>query len=324
MTSYADPPARAPRLARSGSLAFFLTLGVALLAGAAGQGLAGGMPDSSDPDSTYRQEIDAWHRGRIERLHNPEGWLTLVGLFRLREGENRFGSDADNDLVFPASAPAHAGTIRIEDSRARLTVHESVTVLHDDETVETMDLESDAGGRPTKLRMGSLQFYVIDRSGDLLLRVRDLESPLLDTFEGIERYPVSPKWRVEARLEPYEPGRTLKVPNVLGTVSEEPCPGALVFELEGQTYRIDAMASGEDLLFIVFGDATNGEETYGGGRYIYVPRPEEGDTVMLDFNKAYNPPCIFTPYATCSLPPEQNKLPIPVLAGEKNYHGYEH
>jgi uncharacterized protein (DUF1684 family) len=279
---------------------------------------------SQDDELAYRQEIDTWHEGRIERLRKPEGWLTLVGLYRLREGENRFGSSDDNDLVFPANAPTYAGSIFIENGKPRLTVADDVMILHGTGAVGTMNLRVDTQDEVTKLRMGSLQFYVIERGGSLLLRVRDLEHPSLKTFEGIDRYPVSASWRVEARFEPYDPPKVVKVPNVLGMVSEEACPGALVFEMNGKTHRIDPLLSSENHLFIIFGDETNGDVTYGGGRFLYTELPEEGDTVVLDFNKAYNPPCVFTPYATCALPPEQNKLALEVLAGEKNYHGYEH
>ena len=151
------------------------------------------------------------------------------------------------------------------------------------------------------------------------MRVKDKESPTLRAFHGIENFPADPKWRVEARFEPYDPPRPVRVPNILGTVDTESCPGALVFEIDGKSYRLDPVVErGETDLFVIFGDRTNGHGTYGAGRFLYAAAPVGGRTV-LDFNKAYNPPCVFTPYATCPLPPAENKLPIPIEAGEKAY-----
>jgi uncharacterized protein (DUF1684 family) len=182
-----------------------------------------------------------------------------------------------------------------------------------------MDLQTDQSGEPTILQHGSLSFYVIQRNERLGVRVKDADAAALKSFHGLESFPFSESWRVAARFEPSSPPRHISVPNVLGNVTSEESPGALAFEYSGKTYRLDAVReAGTEDYFIIFGDATNGHETYGGGRFLYASPPKDGQTV-LDFNKAYNPPCVFTPYATCPLPPPQNRLSIRIEAGEKSY-----
>jgi uncharacterized protein (DUF1684 family) len=165
-----------------------------------------------------------------------------------------------------------------------------------------------------------MTLHVIERGGRLAVRVRDTASPARTRFDGIEAYPVDARWRVAARFEPYEPARTVEVPTVLGTAEPMTCPGRLVFELDGRTFTLDAMSEADDAdLFLIFADATNRDATYGGGRFLYAARPGADGTVVVDFNKAYNPPCAFTPYATCPLPPPQNSLELRVEAGEKRW-----
>ena len=180
-------------------------------------------------------------------------------------------------------------------------------------------LASDAGEAATRLRTGSVLFYVIERAGKLAVRVKDSQSEARREFHGLEYFPIDPSWRIEARFEPYDPPRPISVPNVLGHQDTEKSPGALVFERAGQTYRLDpVLERGETDYFVIFGDATNGKETYGAGRFLYVKPPVDGKTI-IDFNKAYNPPCVFTDYATCPLPPAQNRMKVRVEAGEKEY-----
>jgi uncharacterized protein (DUF1684 family) len=188
-----------------------------------------------------------------------------------------------------------------------------------------MKIKVDATGEPTQLRYQSLLWYVIKRGERYAIRLKDSQSESLLNFSGIETFPIQSKWRVTARFTAYYPPRTIEVPNVLGTIVESPSPGKLSFTLENQEYSLDPIADPEDKRwFIIFGDNTNGEETYGAGRYLYIDAPGEDGTTIIDFNKAYNPPCVFTPYATCSLPPDQNFLELRLTAGEKYYHGYDH
>ena len=267
-----------------------------------------------------RADFEAWRQEREKGLRNPDGWLTLVGLHWLEEGENPIGSGEENHIVFPAGrAPARAGVLRLADGQVTLEAPAEAGITVEGKPVTTLALVSDKEGKPTILELGSLRFHVIDRGGRLGLRVRDRESPVLAAFPGVESYPFDPSWRVEARLERYDPPKKVPVPNILGTVDDEDSPAAVVFERDGRAYRLDGLEGGDQgELFLIFGDGTNGEETYGGGRFLITEAPA-GGTVVVDFNRAYNPPCAFTPYATCPLPPRQNKLAVAVAAGEKNF-----
>lgn len=269
--------------------------------------------------AAWREEVEVWHRERQERLREPDGWLTLVGLYWLREGENRFGSHPSNDLVFPEATPELMGTLYRRGTEVRLEAVPDAGIHHDGAEVRSLYLRSDADGPPTVLRAGSLSFYLIVRGEDVGLRVKDSASPGLQAFSGIKRYPVDPAWRLVARFEGYDAPRSLDVPNVLGKSFQEPSPGAVIFEVDGETQRIEALNGDGGELFLVFGDRTNGGETYGGGRFLYTDPPTADARVVVDFNRAYNPPCVFTPYATCPLPPPQNRLPFEVRAGEKMY-----
>jgi uncharacterized protein (DUF1684 family) len=272
---------------------------------------------------SHRREIDDWHAARIQRLTSEDGWLSLVGLFPLPNGTHRFGSAADNDFVFPERAPAHAGTLTVADSVVTLRAADGVEMTHEGSPVGETVLASDrGGGKPTEIRLGTVLFYVIDRPGTLYLRVKDPESPIRRNFTGIERFPVSRKWRVEATLERYDPLRRVRIQNVAGFEEVVDCPGALVFELDGKEYRLEPMSQEGEEWFVVFGDATTGHETYGGGRYVYVDVSGPDGKTIIDFNKAYNPPCVFTRFATCPLPHRENVLPIRVEAGEKAWGGH--
>ncbi len=214
------------------------------------------------------------------------------------------------------------GSIFVEDSGVRVEIAPGADVLHDGSPVDTMVLHHDQeeGVDPTVLSCGSLSWFPIERSGKLGIRLRDSESDALRLFTGIDRYPADRKWRIEGRLETHDPPKTVEITSVLGDVTQEPSPGTLIFEISGTTYRLDPIAEpGDDELFVVFSDATSGKETYGGGRFLGVGRPGEDGRVVIDFNKAYNPPCALSPYATCPLPPPQNHLSVAVRAGEKTY-----
>jgi uncharacterized protein (DUF1684 family) len=275
----------------------------------------------SGADSAYVAEIEAWHAERIERLRDPESWLSLTGLFWLEEGENLFGARSTLPITLPeGKAPPLAGMLVLSDGDVEIRVADGVEIVCDGEAVLERRLLSDAAGPagPTICELGPLRFYVIYRGGRLALRVKDREHPSFAAFEGIERYPVDPAWRVPARFEPYDPWKPIAVPDFTGFVNEAETPGALVFSIDGREHRLDVL-SAEDGFFVVFGDETNGRSTYGGGRFLLVDPAAEDGSIHIDFNTAYNPPCAFTPYATCPLPSEGNHLPIAVEAGEKSY-----
>lgn len=275
---------------------------------------------SSEP-APHRAEWEQWRTRRIESLRREDGWLSLIGLVWLQEGENSVGSDPGSSIVLPASkSPARIGSILLDKGAVSVRAEPGSGLTADGKPVTSMPLATDAGGGPaTVLKRGSISFYVIARGSKLGVRVKDSDSETRRDFRGIETFPYDERYRVEARFEPYVPAREIAVPNVLGTVEKQPSPGELVFELNGKTYRLDpVLETGETDLFVIFGDRTSGHETYGGGRFLYAKSAVGGKTI-LDFNRAYNPPCVFTPYATCPLPPKENKLPIRVEAGEKTY-----
>jgi len=277
---------------------------------------------SNATNQAYVDQINEWHQGRVERLTSENGWMSLAGLFWLNDGENTFGADSSNDVIFPAEkAPNFMGSFILKDGIVRAKILPNVEVLLDDKPVSDVALESDAGGNPTVLHHGTLSWYVIQRSNDLAIRLKDSANPVIKSFHGIERYPVESSWRLEAKFEAYNPQKSISVPTILGTIEEEPSAGALVFKIQNQTYRLDVVGNlGDEQFFIIFGDETNKDETYESGRYVYVDNPGNGGKTILDFNKAYNPPCAFTEFATCPFPPPQNVLPLRVTAGERKYH----
>jgi uncharacterized protein (DUF1684 family) len=299
---------------------FLLT---ALCAGAALWAADAKAPATSAPPdpAAYRKEIEAWRAKRIEGLKKEDGWLTLVGLYWLKPGENRFGSDPGNPVILPeGKAPAVAGTFTLEGDKVRLSVQPGVALTADDKPVTPgMTVSADAGGKPTILQLGSLTFYVIKRGDRLGVRIKDKTSSQLANFKGIDAFPIRPEWRTVARFEPYQGNKKIPITNILGQVTDEISPGAVVFDWQGKTYRLEALGD-ESGLFFVFGDQTNGKETYGAGRFLDTDPPKDGK-VVVDFNTAYNPPCAFTAFATCPLPPAQNKLAIRVEAGEKKVAG---
>ena len=274
----------------------------------------------------YKKEIAEWQAKRAERLTNDTGWFTLFGLFWLKEGENTFGSDSSNAFVFPkGKAPAFAGSFRLDHGIVRCEAKPKSAIRLNDLLVTSAVMVTDADGLtdPTTLTLGPLNFFAIKRGEQYAIRARDKENPSRKNFKGLSFFPVDPKWRIEARFEPYTPPKTIEIATIINTVELDSCPGAIVFEFEGSTYRLDAvMERGtDDAFFVMFGDGTNGKETYGLGRQMYAPFPKDGMTV-LDFNKSYNWPCAYTDFATCPIPPKQNRLSINIEAGEKMYEDH--
>jgi uncharacterized protein (DUF1684 family) len=260
--------------------------------------------------------VGAWRRERDERLRSPDGWLTLVGLSWLTQGENPAGSDASNPVILPGRGiPPRVGSLWLEGGHVRFLPKEGVDLPEG-------ALEDDLSGEPTVLELGSLRFHVIKRGDRFGVRVRDTDAPALRTFTGMPHFPIDPGWRFTALLEPAAPGTTIEIMDITGSLSREETPGAVAFERGGTTWRITALPGDEvdGSLWLIFGDATNGTDTYGGGRFLYTEPVAEDGTVVVDFNLAYNPPCVFSAYATCPLPPSQNKLGLRIEAGEKEWH----
>ena len=274
--------------------------------------------------AAHAAEIEAWRRRRRERLTAEDGWLSLTGLFFLEDGENVVGSGAHAAVRLPDGAPEQLGTISLSKGRAVFepTGRAPEGLAADGGRVTApIPLRTDATDEPTELALGRFRLYLVERGGRVAARVRDRENAARFRLGPIPSFPVDPAWRLDARFEPYDPPRRMEVPSVVGTVENEIVPGEVVFEAGGREFRLEpVLERGETDYWIVFGDRTNGVETYGGGRFVYAPPPSSGRTV-LDFNKAYNPPCVFTPYSTCPLPVPSNRLPIRIEAGEKIYPG---
>lgn len=271
-------------------------------------------------DPSYVKEINEWDQKRTNRLKADDGWLNLAGRFWLEKGESSFGTSEDNDVVVESSKlPEHIGSFIFKDSVVTFKAKDDVEVLLDGKPVKEIVLVDDQKKDMTVLQIGSIKFNLIIRDTLYGIRFRDLNSDLVKNFKGVERYPIDESWKVTAKFEAYNPVKEIDVPNVLGQISKEKSPGAVVFERDGKTHKIDAVDEGGDRLFLIIADQTSGEETYGGGRFMYVNKPNSTGTILLDFNKAYNPPCVFTKYATCPLPPLQNYLKLRIEAGEKVY-----
>lgn len=272
----------------------------------------------------YKKEIEQWQTKRVTRLTSETGWLTLCGLFWLKEGENTFGSDSSNLIVFPPSkAPKFAGSLLLDHGAIRMQAKHDVATKIKDSLVTTAIMKTDGEGSedPTTVSLESLFFYVIKRGDQLGVRVKDKENLARVNFKGLEYFPIDPRWRFEATFQPYVPPKKIKIATMINTVEEDSCPGAIVFTHQGKEYRVDAVVEkgAEDQLFIMFSDETSGKETYGVGRQVYTVLPDKENHVILDLNKAYNWPCVFTEFATCPIPPRQNHLPFRAEAGEKMY-----
>lgn len=258
----------------------------------------------------HRAAVDAWHAQRLERLQAPDGWLSLVGLHWVEPGAHHIGSAPDNAIVL-ATGPEHLGVVTLAEGRLSFA-------------------PSDAGGAPAPapdagridIEPGRSSMEFLERGERRALRVRDSQAPTRLQFAGIERYPVDLGWRIEARFEAHPLGRTIDIANVTGSLDPTPNPGRLHFEIEGRPHSLEALDGGATQLFLIIADRTSGRDTYGAGRFIYIDLPVEGRAV-IDFNKAYNPPCAFTAYSTCPLPPPENRLDLAVTAGEKRYRAPE-
>ena len=294
-----------------------LTLSCLLLA-AALPALASAGDDAASLEQ-YLERINDWRERRHQRLQSDDGWMTLVGLEWLHEGINRVGSAADSDARMPGG-PADWGTIELTGDRLVFTPAPGADITVDGEVVGQAELTADSQGRPNVVRSGDLSFYVIYRQS-YALRIKDRKAPTLLAYEGMPVYPVDPSWRIEGRFERAKPGTTVEVADVLGHTNESPVYGTFEFERDGETFRLTGLGT-EDSKSIefMFADRTTGRETYGAGRFVYSDGMPKDGRVVVDFNKAYNPPCAFTAYSTCPLPLPENRLRLWVRAGEKKYH----
>jgi uncharacterized protein len=287
-------------------------------------GAASPVPLSAPELAQERQQVGEWKARRLASLTSETGWLTLAGLYWLKPGENTFGRAESNALRLDNPALANkAGKFVVTGDKVRFVANKGAGVTHEGSPISEIELAADTTGEPTLLKSGAVTFFLIERAGKLGVRVRDSENPHRKQFRGLDYFPVDDSWVFNARFEPYQPRKIVRIVNILGMEEELQAPGALVFTRDGKEYRLDAVLEdpADTQLFVMFADATSGKETYGAGRFLYVPLPANG-AVRLNFNKAYNPPCAFNEFATCPLPPFQNRLTsLRVDVGEKNYVG---
>ena len=271
-----------------------------------------------ETDPAYASEISNWQNRRVLNLKKETGWLNLAGLYWLKQGENSIGSDPSNDIIFPSGAPLKIGKIILKDSVTQLKVNEGINLTINGYVAKESLLLNDLSGNPTVMSVGSYKWNVIKRGDKYGIRLRDLNSPAVKNFPGIDTYPIDKSWKIEASYIKFPEPRKIMVPTIIGTVEEDIANGSLSFTKDGKSYSIVPIVE-EDSYFLIFADETNGEETYGAGRFLYTSLPDSNGKVILDFNKSYNPPCAFTKYATCPLPPKDNYLHLKVTAGEKKY-----
>jgi uncharacterized protein (DUF1684 family) len=273
--------------------------------------------------NTYAKEISEWQAKRLAELKSEDGWLTLVGLFWLKEGDNKIGSDKSNDIALAnQKIDAQSADFLLKNGVVKFAAPPESGFTVTGKPVTQLELKSDEDGSPTVLQLRSLTFQIVKRGDKLGLRVKDKENPDRVNFQGTQFFPTDLKWRIDAQFVPYNPPKTVSITNVLGMESGETSPGAVKFTVDGNSYQLDAITEkGETKYFIIIADKTSGKETYPAGRYLYVDPPDASGRMVIDFNKAYSPPCAFTKFATCPLPPRQNRLPFAIQAGEK-YSGH--
>jgi uncharacterized protein (DUF1684 family) len=272
-----------------------------------------------EDEEAYVKSIQEWQHTRLERLKGKDGWLNLAGLFWLEEGENSFGSDPANDIVFPEKADHFCGTLTLDEGEVTLQVADGVEISCGDSTVNRMVLVDDNSENTTQLLQGELAWYIIKRGEKYGIRLRDYANPHIDQLDHIPAYPISTDYVVEATLVPFEQSRSMTVATpVEGFTESYQCPGELHFRLNRKKLVLYPFISGKGY-FLVIADETTGLETYGAGRFMYAD-PDSSGRIILDFNKAYNPPCAFSPFATCPMPPRENFLKVSVKAGEKAVH----
>ncbi|MDQ3265869.1 MAG: DUF1684 domain-containing protein [Myxococcota bacterium] len=282
---------------------------------AAGAAIAAPVPAPAPLEA----EIQAWHDKRLKNLTAEEGWLSLVGLYWLEPGKNTAGSAEDSQVVFPLNAPARLGTFTLENGKVRLEMAKGVAATLKGKQFTGGVLKSDLEGEADTVHVGSIRFHLIQRGEKFGIRAKDPQAKARAQFHGIPRYPVAARWKVEAKFVPFAEPKKIAVPTVMGTVEELTAYGELVFSLDGQEHRLQPVQdTPAEKLFVIFADPTNKKDSYGAGRFLYADPPKNGKTT-LDFNRSYNPPCAFSAFATCPLPPRENRLKVAIEAGEKRY-----
>ena len=270
--------------------------------------------------STYKTEIDNWRSKHETELRADDGWLTLAGLFWLKEGTNTIGRGEGYDIQLTENFKQDKfGEIDFHDGKAILKIQPHVDASVDGKPLTTVELRLDQPGPATKVTAGSQTFYLIKREDRFGIRLKDSNSAERRNFDGEHWFPADQSYRVTGTFEPFGEVQEVEIPNVLGGTFKMKSPGTVKFKLLGKDLTLQPVIEDEKTLFFIFKDATSNNETYGAGRFLYTDNPINGQ-VVLDFNKAENPPCAFTTFATCPVPPPQNHLAAEIKAGELKTH----
>lgn len=275
---------------------------------------------SSVIHSDYTQELKDWRANRISALKRPRSWTTLVGLTWLKEGENTFGSTSSSDIEITSTAPGDIGTWTVDGDSIRFRVEPGVVVRMDDDALfEEGSVRADAHGNPDFFHLGALYWTIIKRSDVYGVRIWDTTHHMRAELTDIPHYSIDPGWKMEATILPAIEGETVIMDNAVGQSIEYPVAGHVISSKDGVDINLIALDGGKSDLFLIFSDLTTDIETYPGGRYLYIPKGDSTGNSVIDFNKAYNPPCVFTAFATCLLPPKSNFIATHVRAGERDY-----
>lgn len=279
-----------------------------------------GFLTSARAQTDYIKAVEKWRSDEETNLKKETGWLTVAGLFWLKEGINTIGAGSDFDVRLTDNfKQGKFGEIDFKNGVAALKVESGVEAQSDGQSISTtIDLVSDEKGKPTEIRTGSQTLYLIRREDRFGIRLKDSKSKARLAFKGQHWFPIDESYKVTARFEAWPEPKEVMVPNVLGGHFKMKSPGILKFALKGKEYSLQPVTEEDESLFIIFCDKSSLSETYKSGRFLYADKPVNGEAV-LDFNKAQNPPCAFTPFATCPLPPPQNNLDVEIKTGEKRY-----
>jgi uncharacterized protein len=281
-------------------------------------------PAEPAEDTAYVKEVEAWRAEREANLEKDDSWLTVAGLYWLRDGENWIGTAAENDFVLPeGSAPPVVGVFELHDGKTTFRPQRGVVVTQYGKPFETASLASGEPGEKDAVSIGKLSMWVHNSGARLAIRLRDLDSSIRKEFTGLVWFPVDPAFRVTATFTPYPKPREVEILNMLGDIERYQSPGTLAFQLGGESVRMEPVLNSNGGLWLIFRDGTSGRDTYPAARFLQAD-PPRGSEVVLDFNKAYNPPCAFNPHTTCPMPAKENRLKVPIEAGEKDYHKKGH
>jgi uncharacterized protein (DUF1684 family) len=279
---------------------------------------------SGNDRKTFIQEELTWRKNRDKEMRTPTSWLNIVGLFWLKEGENKFGTSEENPIKFPeGSAPPFAGSFLLDKGKVTVVAEKGTELKIDGKKTQRSELKGDDTEKPDVVELNDLHMWVIKRFDRLAIRLRDLNHMPFKTYTGLDFYPPKEKFKLHAQFHPFPEPKKVEVGTVIGENTIMNSPGYVTFKIDGKVFRLDAFSGKPKTLFFIFGDETNGKETYEASRFMDAEILENGE-VVLNFNRAYNPPCAYTPYATCPLPPPQNQLEISILAGEKKYPDSQH